>query len=136
MSSAPRVRIPPHEVRWRFSRSSGPGGQNVNTRDTRVELRWSLEESEALSPAQKDRARARLASRLTDGEVTIASSRYRSQNRNREDAHARLEALVVAALAEPVRRKPSKPSRASKRRGAEAKKRRSETKQLRRPPTP
>lgn len=136
MRRAPHPRIPDREIRWRFSRSSGPGGQHVNTSDTRVELIWSLDDTVALSDEQKERVRRRLAGRLTDGELVIAASRFRSQNRNREDARARLEQLVSSALVEPKKRRPTKPSRAARARRVDDKRRRGETKQLRRPPSP
>ncbi|MFT4187394.1 MAG: alternative ribosome rescue aminoacyl-tRNA hydrolase ArfB [Aeromicrobium sp.] len=129
-----RVSIPESELRWRFSRSSGPGGQHVNTSDTRVELMWSLAETTALSEAQRDRAAQQLKSRLVDGVVTVVSSQYRSQHRNREAARVRLEELVAKAVVPPKHRRPTTPSRASARRRLDAKKRRSTTKALRRPP--
>ncbi|MGH3496050.1 MAG: alternative ribosome rescue aminoacyl-tRNA hydrolase ArfB [Nocardioidaceae bacterium] len=131
----PSVFIPDDELSWRFSRSSGPGGQGVNTTDSRVELSWDLERSPALSPAQRARAVQRLANRLHDGILTIAASEHRSQQRNRDAARRRLAALLAAAV-RPVRvRRPTGPTRASVRRRTEAKKRRGEIKRLRRPPS-
>lgn len=124
--------IPDRELDWRFSRSSGPGGQHVNTSDTRVELTWSLTDTAVLSADQKELVATRLQGRLRDGSITIVSSQYRSQHRNREAARVRLEQLVRGALA-PVRsRRATRPTRGSVRRNAEAKKRRSQTKQGRR----
>jgi ribosome-associated protein len=130
----PGIVIPDAELRWRFSRSSGPGGQGVNTADSRVELSWDLAASAALSPALKARAVERLAGRLVDGVVTIAASEHRAQLRNREAAAARLVALVGRAIEPPPRaRRPTKPSRGAKERRISAKKRRGEIKRLRRP---
>jgi ribosome-associated protein len=128
-----RVVIPASELSWRFSRSSGPGGQSVNTSDTRVELSWRFEESTALSPVQRERASARLAGRLTDGVVTVTASEHRSQLRNRQAAEARLVAIVAEAIAPPPRqRRPTRPSKAAKERRIAEKKRRGEIKRLRR----
>lgn len=134
MDPLARVRIPDREIRWRFSRSSGPGGQHVNTSDTRVELIWSLTSSEALSAEQKERIHRRLGGRIREGEIVIAASRFRSQNRNRDDARARLERLVQSALAEPKKRHRTRPSGNARKRRVEDKRRRGETKRLRRPP--
>jgi ribosome-associated protein len=119
---------------WRFSRSSGPGGQHVNTTDTRVELSWSLTGTTALTDEEKDLAAQRLRSRLADGTITVVSSRYRSQHRNREAARVRLEELVTQALVPAKRRRATKPSRASVERRLDAKKRRGDLKKSRRRP--
>ena len=130
----PGVEIPDAELRWRFSRSSGPGGQGVNTADSRVELSWDLEASSALGPVLKERARERLAHRLVDGVITIAASEHRAQLRNREAALERLAALVGRAIEPPPPpRRATKPSRGAKERRIAAKKRRGEVKRLRRP---
>jgi len=76
--------IPPEELSWRFSRSSGPGGQSVNTTDSRVEVSYDLAGSDALGPVLKERALRALADRLADGVITVAASEHRSQLRNRE----------------------------------------------------
>lgn len=129
-----RLRIPAAELGWRFSRSSGPGGQSVNTSDTRVELVWDVAGSAALSPSQRERALERLASRLVEGVLVIAASEHRSQLRNRSAAEERLVSLVATAIAPPPRpRRPTKPTRGSKERRIAAKKRRGETKRLRQP---
>jgi len=128
------VEIPDAELTWRFSRSSGPGGQSVNTSDSRVELVWDLAHTAALTPAQRERALARLEARLTDGVLTVTASEHRSQLRNRDAARERLTALVTEAI-RPVReRRPTKPTKGSQRRRIEAKKRRGETKRLRQQP--
>src|SRR3954464_148432 len=117
--------LPENELAWRFSRSSGAGGQHVNTTDTRVELIWSLTDTTALSAAQKELAAQRLANRLVDGTITVVSSQYRSQHRNREAARGRLEDLLSHAVVPPKSRRPTRPSRASRQRRIDAKKRRS-----------
>lgn len=105
-----KVTIPESELQWRFSRSSGPGGQNVNTTDTRVELIWTPVSSAALSDADKQRLTDALGGRPA---ISIVSSRYRSQLRNREDARARLERLVADAIAPRRTRRRTRPTRAS-----------------------
>ena len=128
-----RVTIPAGELSWRFSRSSGPGGQSVNTSDSRVELSWDLAASAALSPVQRERAVKRLAGRLVDGVLTVAASEHRSQLRNRAAAEARLLSVLAAAIAPPPRkRRPTKPSRRATERRIATKKRRGEVKRLRR----
>jgi ribosome-associated protein len=127
--------IPADELSWRFSRSSGPGGQSVNTTDSRVELSFDLRSTAALPSHLHDRALSRLSGRLVDGVLTISASEYRSQHRNREAARARLvELLTEATAAPPPRRRPTRPSRASRERRLAGKKRRGETKALRRRP--
>jgi ribosome-associated protein len=129
----PGIEIPEAELSWRFSRSSGPGGQGVNTADSRVELSWDLAATTALPPALRDRALGRLAGRLVDGVLTIAASEHRAQLRNRQAARARLAALVADAIAPPPReRRPTRPSRAAKERRIADKKRRGDIKRLRR----
>jgi len=130
------VTIPEAELSWRFSRSSGPGGQGVNTADSRVELVWDAAGSRALSPLQRERLLDRLSRRLVDGVLTIAASEHRAQVRNREAARARLVAVVADALRPPPPvRRPTAPSRGAKQRRRAAKQRRTDTKRLRRPPT-
>jgi len=127
------IAIPAAELGWRFSRSSGPGGQGVNTADSRVELSWNLAETAALPPALKARALQRLSSRLVDGVITIAASEHRAQLRNRAAAEARLAALVREAIAPPPRaRRATKPSKSAVERRIADKKRRSQIKQNRR----
>jgi len=125
--------IPDAELGWRFSRSSGPGGQGVNTTDSRVELSWDLAASPVLSPHLKERALERLSGRLVGGVLTIVASEHRSQLRNREAAEARLAAVVAGAIAPPPRaRRATKPSRGSVERRIADKKRRSQVKRGRR----
>jgi ribosome-associated protein len=126
------VVIPEAELEWRFSRSSGPGGQSVNTTDSRVELSFDVASTTALNDILRERALDRLATRLVDGVVTIAASEQRSQWRNREAARIRLANLLREAIAAPPRpRRPTRPSKNAIRRRAEDKRRRSETKRLR-----
>lgn len=130
------VVVPEAELNWRFSRSSGPGGQSVNTTDSRVELSFDVANTTALTPMLKDRALERLESRLVDGVITVTASEQRSQWRNREAARTRLAALLREAIAAPPRRRrPTKPSKGAIRRRVESKQRRSETKRLRGRPT-
>ena len=126
------IAVPRRELAWRFSRSSGPGGQSVNTADSRVELRWDLAASTALPEPLKQRALRRLAGRLVDGSVVITASEHRNQWRNRRAAEARLVALMTAATApERAPRRMTRPSRAAVEARLEAKRRRSITKQRR-----
>ena len=121
------------ELTERFSRSSGPGGQGVNTADSRVQLSLDLTTTTALGPVQRARVLERLAPRLVDGVLTIAAQEERSQLRNREAAEERLKAALAEALAPPARtRRPTKPSKRAVERRIAAKKRRAKVKQLRR----
>ena len=130
------LEIPDRELSWRFSRSSGPGGQSVNTADSRVELSFDVRRSAVLPDVLRERMLARLAHRLVDGVLTVAASEYRSQHRNREAARARLADLLTEAGAPPARpRRPTKPTRGSQERRLAGKKRRGDTKALRRRPT-
>jgi ribosome-associated protein len=125
--------IPADELSWRFSRSSGPGGQSVNTSDSRVELSYDLAASTALSPVLKQRALRALAGRLVDGVLTVSASEFRSQLRNREAAADRMAKVLTAATASPPKpRRPTKPTRGSQERRLAAKQRRSQIKRLRR----
>jgi ribosome-associated protein len=127
------VLVPARELRWRFSRSSGPGGQSVNTADSRVELSLDLTRTSSLGPVQRARALERLADRLVDGVLTVTASEHRSQLQNREAALERMAALLAAAIAPPpARRRPTRPSRRSVERRLADKRRRSQTKRLRR----
>ncbi len=120
--------MPESELSWRFSRSSGPGGQHVNTTDTRAELLWDVRASEVLDEAQKAHVLAALHGRAVDGVVRVVSSQYASQHRNREAAKARLEELVAQALVPRRTRRPTRPTRGSQERRLAEKKRRSEVK--------
>ncbi|MDO9377803.1 MAG: alternative ribosome rescue aminoacyl-tRNA hydrolase ArfB [Nocardioidaceae bacterium] len=127
-------RIPDSELTWRFSRSSGPGGQSVNTTDSRVEVRWDLARSSVLSAPERDRALARLGSRLVDGYLVVTAEEHRSQLRNRAAARSRLEAVLADAVRPTRGRRATRPTRGSQRRRLDAKTRRGQTKKLRRPP--
>ena len=117
--------VPDAELVERFSRSSGPGGQGVNTADSRVELRWDVAASAALTDAQRTRLLDGLASRLVDGVLVIVASEHRAQRQNRTAARARLAALVSEALTPPPPpRRPTAPSRAARQRRLDEKKRR------------
>ncbi len=132
---SPALTIPSSELGWRFSRSSGPGGQHVNTTDSRVELSWNVEGSAALSEGQRLILLTRLGRRLIAGVLTVTSSEQRSQLRNREIALAKLAELVAESLApEPARRRATKPTRGSSRRHRVAKEQRAATKRQRRRP--
>jgi ribosome-associated protein len=125
--------IPAGELHERFSRSSGPGGQSVNTTDSRVELSFDVRRSPSLPEHARERAVARLASRLTDGVLTVASAQERSQLLNRAAARERLADLLREAVAPPPRpRVPTKPSRGARERRLQGKRRRAETKRNRR----
>lgn len=129
------VVVPEHELAWRFSRSSGPGGQSVNTADTRVELSYDVARSPALPETLRARALERLAGRLVGGVLTVTASEHRSQLRNREAAAARLAALLRAAVAPPPRaRRPTRPSAGARERRLESKRQRGTVKRLRQQP--
>jgi ribosome-associated protein len=113
----PRVTIPGDELVIAFSRSGGPGGQNVNKVASKVELRWNPATSAALSPDQRAWLIERLGNRLTsDGTLIVTSSATRDQHKNRGDASDKLALIVRAALHRPTPRRPTKPSRSAKRR--------------------
>lgn len=123
---APGLWIPAAELTWRFSRSSGPGGQNVNRTDSRVELVWDLAASAALPPLLRMRALRRLEGQLVGGCVVMVAREHRSQWQNRVAAQRRLVALLQAAIQPPPPpRRPTKPTRGAKERRLAAKKRRS-----------
>lgn len=128
--------IPAAELGWRFSRSSGPGGQHGDTSDSRVELTWNVADSTALTDEQRTLLSSRLGDRLVAGAITVTASEQRSQLRNRETALHKLAELVAAGLAPAAaRRRPTKPTRGSERRRLAAKSQRAETKRQRqRPP--
>jgi ribosome-associated protein len=123
------VVIPDAELSWRFSRSSGPGGQHVNTSDSAAELSFDVARSAVLPQTYKDRALQRLAGRLVGGVITIRAEEHRSQLRNREAAKDRLAALLAEATAPPPKaRRPTKPSRRVQARRIEGKRRRGQIK--------
>jgi ribosome-associated protein len=128
--------IPERELTWRFSRSSGPGGQSVNTSDSRAELSFDVARTSALTPFMRDRAVGRLGSRLVEGVLTIAAQEHRSQLRNREAAEARMAQTIREAIAPPPPpRRKTRPSKASQRRRVDAKRQRGDLKKQRQNPT-
>lgn len=117
------------ELSERFSRSSGPGGQGVNTSDSRVELSFNVQASAALTDLQRARALQQLAPRLVDGVLTITASEHRSQLQNRQAARARLVNYLRQALVPPApARRATKPSRAARQRRLDVKKQRGQIK--------
>lgn len=134
---APRgIRVPAGELVEQFSHASGPGGQGVNTADSRVQLSLDLGATTALSEVQRERILNRLAARLSGTVLTIDATEHRSQRRNRTAARQRLVTLLREAVTPAVVRRPTRPTRGSRRRRLEAKRRRSETKRNRRSPGP
>ena len=128
-----RITIPEGELRLAFSRSGGPGGQNVNKVNSKVELRWTPATSAALGDDDRTLLLAKLGKRLTnDGDLVVTSERTRDQAKNRADAAAKLAAIVAAALHRPKKRKATRPSRGAKERRIGAKKHRAEIKKSRR----
>ena len=124
--------VPAAALSWRFSRSSGPGGQGVNTADSRVELSLAPRELPGLTDAQRARLASRLGARLVDGVLTIAAGEHRQQLRNRQAARERLAAVLRAALAPPApARRRTKPTRGSQERRIQAKKQRGQLKKQR-----
>jgi ribosome-associated protein len=124
--------IPGRELHERFSRSSGPGGQSVNTADSRVELSFDVERSAVIPEWARARITERLASRLAGGVLTVVASEQRYQLANRQNARARLAALLQGAVAPQRRRVPTRPSRGSNERRLETKRNRSSIKRGRR----
>ena len=126
------VVIPQSELGWKFSRSSGPGGQSVNTTDSKVQLVFDLRNSRALSEHLRNRALVRLESKLVDGCLVISASEQRSQLQNRRAAEQRLVEVLKEATAPPPRaRRPTRPTKASAERRIKEKKGRGRTKALR-----
>jgi ribosome-associated protein len=132
LTVTPSIVIPDEELEWKFIRSSGPGGQNVNKVSSAVQLRFLLPLNSSLSTAVRNRLRQLAGQKLIDdGSILIQARSERSQERNRQEALGRLGALIQAALIEPKIRKKTKPTRASKERRIESKKRRGSTKRER-----
>ena len=124
--------IPRHELDVRVSRSSGAGGQHVNKTSSRVEIFWNIGSSRALTDEQRARLQQKLASRLAaDGNIRVVASDMRSQTRNREIAEERLADLIARSLIVPRKRKPTKPTKASKEARLDAKRRQSSKKRER-----
>jgi ribosome-associated protein len=130
-----RVVIPGSDLELSWSRSGGPGGQKVNKTESRVQLSFDLDGTEALSEAVKSRVRARFGSRINrEGRLLLACDTHRERTRNLEEVRARLAAMIRGCLEAPRPRRATKPSRAAKRRRVEAKTRRGQIKKLRGPP--
>jgi ribosome-associated protein len=129
---SPSLHIPEHELLERFVRAAGPGGQNVNKVATAVELRFDAANSPALPEAVRARLLGKRDRRITEaGLIVISAQRFRTQERNREDARERLLALIQSALAAPKPRVATRPTRASKERRLAGKKERAGVKKLR-----
>lgn len=132
---SPSLSIPLSELRFKFRRSSGPGGQNVNKLNTSVELQFDFVHSAVLSPEQRQQIAEKLAARLNNaGILSIQSERFRTQGRNRADCLSKLVALLAAALQKPPKREKTKPSRAAQTRRLNSKRRHSDKKKSRRLP--
>ena len=131
------VSIPYSELTFRYSRSSGPGGQHVQRSESRVELLWDVANSPSLTEEQRRRTLERLGNRLDqEGGLHLTSQATRSQHENKQEVTKRLQRLLAAALRPRARRKRTKPSAAARRRRLEAKRRRSTLKRLRGPVSP
>jgi len=131
-AAAPGIHIPAAELIWSFTRSAGPGGQNVNKLATAAELRWDVIQSPSLPYAVRERLVVLAGSRLTtEGVLVIKAQRHRTQERNRADALERLLELVRRAAVPPKPRKKTKPTRAAKRRRLDGKRRHGDKKRLR-----
>jgi ribosome-associated protein len=128
----PQITIGDEELEWKFIRSSGPGGQNVNKVSSAVQLRFLLGRNNSVPPAARQRLRRLAGQRfIDDGSILIASRSERSQEQNRRAALQRLEALIRHALIEPKIRRKTRPTLASKERRIESKKKRGSTKRQR-----
>jgi len=135
MDITPTIAIPDDELRFTFARSGGPGGQNVNKVSSKAILHWHVESNATLPAEVKDRLRRHHANRLTtEGVLVIHGQRFRDQAKNVADCRDRLREMVLQAMTVPKVRRPTKPSRGSKRRRLEAKRRQSERKAARRIP--
>ncbi len=129
-----RIKIPLREFQFTFSRSSGPGGQNVNKLNTKALLRWPVLRSPSLPEAVRRRLLAKVRRRVTaEGDLLITSQRFRDAGRNVADCLQKLHQMLTEAAVPPKRRKPTKPTRASVRRRLDQKRRQSQKKRQRRP---
>jgi ribosome-associated protein len=129
---SPQIQIPLTEIEFSYVRSSGPGGQNVNKVNSKAVLRWNLIESPSLNEDLRLRLLSRLGPQLTrDGDVLLASDRFRDQGRNREDCLEKLRQLLLRASHVPKARKKTKPTKSSQRKAREKKSHHSEKKRFR-----
>ena len=120
-----KLSIPVADLSYEFSRAGGPGGQHVNTTDTRVRLRFSMEQCEVLSRPVKDRIKAGFPYAVTNsGDVTLTCASYRSRSRNVDEVRGRLAQMILGCLQPPRRRRKTRPTRASQRRRVDSKKKR------------
>tara|TARA_Y100001968_G_scaffold76865_1_gene68272 strand:- start:3522 stop:3944 length:423 start_codon:yes stop_codon:yes gene_type:complete len=127
-----KLEIPTNEIQWKFSRSSGPGGQNVNKTDSRAEIIFNVSESKALTPYQKHRISSQGEIKLTNGSICIAVQEKRTQFQNRQLALSRLSSTLRKLLEPPPKkRKETMPTRSSQRKRIESKKKRGEIKRNR-----
>ena len=130
-----KIRIPLRELKFTFSRSSGPGGQNVNKVNTKAHLRWAINDSSALPDDVRRRFTAKYKRRIgVNGELLITSQRFRDRGRNVADCLEKLRELILTVALPPTKRIPTKPSKGSQRRRRKAKEANSQKKQQRRPP--
>jgi len=128
-----RVQIPDNELNFTFARSGGPGGQNVNKVNSKATLRWAVASSPSLPPMVKQRFLEAFGARVTEeGELVLTSQKYRDQTSNIEDCREKLKEMIVSVLVPPKKRRPTKPTKASKERRIKAKSQNSEKKQNRR----
>ena len=126
------LKVDPSEIKFTFSRSSGAGGQNVNKVNTQATLHWDMQNSSSISQYIKERF-IKLFKRFVNdqGEVVIQSQRHRSQNRNKLDCETKLRSMILAAMTEPKKRRPTKPTRGSVKKRLDGKKRHAEKKKNR-----
>ncbi|MCH2210162.1 MAG: aminoacyl-tRNA hydrolase [Fuerstiella sp.] len=129
------IQIPRTELHFSYTRSSGPGGQNVNKVSTKAVLRWNVRQSPSLPTAVRERFVDRYAARLTkEGHLILQSQKYRDQQRNMEDCLERLKTLILEVASAPVQRRPTRRSRGSTERRLQNKKANSDRKKNRRRP--